>query len=83
MMLPELTLNMVWFLLPVAAASGWLAARRLYNNKGSAGRPLMAPEYFKGLSYLLNEQQDKAIEIFTRLLDLESDTAEIHLALGN
>ncbi|MGH8651164.1 MAG: lipopolysaccharide assembly protein LapB [Gammaproteobacteria bacterium] len=83
MMLPELTLNMVWFLLPVAAASGWLAARRLYNNNASVGRPLMAPEYFKGLSYLLNEQQDKAIEVFTRLLDLESDTAEIHLALGN
>lgn len=39
--------------------------------------------YLQGLNYLLNEQQDKAIEVFTRLVEVDSDTAEVHLALGS
>ncbi len=39
--------------------------------------------YFQGLNFLLNEQPDKAIEIFVKMLDINPETAETHLALGN
>ncbi len=74
---------LLWLLLPVAALSGWLVARR------SAARTVLPvsrnipPEYLKGLNYVLNEQQDKAIELFIKMLEVDSDTVETHLALGN
>lgn len=42
-----------------------------------------SPAYFSGLNYLLNEQPDKAIDVFVKLLEVDSDTVETHLALGN
>jgi lipopolysaccharide biosynthesis regulator YciM len=73
-----------WILigLPVAFALGWLASRfdlrqwRLENRH--------APKaYFKGLSYLLNEQQDQAIDAFIEAVQRDPDTSELHFALGN
>lgn len=43
----------------------------------------MPSAYFQGLNYLLNEQPDKAIEVFVRVLEVNTETAETHLALGN
>ena len=40
-------------------------------------------DYFVGLNYLLNEEPDKAVDIFTRLLHVDSETVETHLALGS
>ncbi len=74
--------DLLWLLLPLAAASGWLAAR--FEYKRHARQSLDLPSaYFKGLNFLLNEQPDKAIEIFIRVLEVNSDTVETHLALGN
>jgi lipopolysaccharide assembly protein B len=69
-------------LLPVAAASGWWAARRsaAKTKETCADRD---PAYFRGLNYLLNEQPDKAIDVFIKLLEVDSETVETHLALGN
>ncbi|MCI0400156.1 MAG: lipopolysaccharide assembly protein LapB [Gammaproteobacteria bacterium] len=76
--------QLVWFLLPIAAASGWwLARRNARTAKANTGRPRISPDYFKGLNYLLNEQPDKAIEVFIKMLDVDSETVETHLALGN
>jgi len=75
--------DLIWFLLPVAAAFGWFAAKR---SKGKAGRcsdSILGADYIKGLNYLLNEQQDKAIDVFIRMLEVNSDTVETHMALGN
>jgi lipopolysaccharide biosynthesis regulator YciM len=71
-------------LLPVAAASGWLAAKRSTNRAVSGASALdRNPAYFQGLNYLLNEQPDKAIDVFVQMLEVDSDTVETHLALGN
>lgn len=40
-------------------------------------------DYFRGLNYLLNEQPDKALEVFLQLAEVNPDTVETHLALGN
>ena len=75
--------ELLLLLLPVAAASGWLAARRSARKPkgecvGGAG-----PVYFRGLNHLLNEEPDKAIDAFVEMLEVDSDTVETHLALGN
>lgn len=76
--------EVLWLLLPVAAASGWLAARRS-ARRGNEPRPdcESSPDYFRGLNYLLNEEPDKAIDVFVQLLEVNSETVETHLALGN
>ena len=75
--------DLLWFLLPVAAAFGWFAAKRSKGKAGSCADSILGAEYIKGLNYLLNEQQDKAIDVFIRMLEVNSDTVETHLALGN
>ena len=77
--------ELLWLLLPVAAASGWILARRsqapLPRSRGRSRD--FSTDYFQGLNFLLNEQPDKAIEVFIRMLEVDSDTVETHLALGN
>jgi len=74
--------ELLWLLLPVAAVSGWVWAKR--DSQPVNGKtPDLTSDYFKGLNYLLNEQTDKAIECFVRMLEVDSDTVEIHLAVGN
>lgn len=77
-------LNLLWILLPVAAASGWFVARRTGRSAiaGEGGGGLRS-DYFKGINYLLNEQPDKAIEVFIKVLEVDTETVETHLALGN
>src|SRR4030067_256569 len=74
---------LLWLLLPLAALSGWWAARRSMKAAASEGQKRIHPEYFKGLNFVLNEQPDKAIEVFIRMLEVDSETVETHLALGN
>lgn len=76
-------LYLLFFLLPLAAWSGWYIARR--GNERSSGERVneLSSSYFRGLNYLLNEQPDKAIEVFLGLAELNRDTVETHLALGN
>jgi len=45
--------------------------------------PWSSKRYYKGLTYLLNEETDEAIDGFIADVDVNADTLEIHLALGN
>ena len=73
-----------WLLLiPAAAAAGWLAGRRGGEIKGGARVSRLSNTYFRGLNYLLNEQQDKAIEIFLQIAEVDKDTVETQFALGH
>ena len=82
---PELLFGFVVLLLPVAAFSGWVIGRKEKRTKKGANLVTtgMSPDYFKGLNYLLNDRPDKAIEVFIKVLEVESETVETHLALGN
>ncbi|NKB75753.1 MAG: lipopolysaccharide assembly protein LapB [Gammaproteobacteria bacterium] len=69
-------------LLPTAAFSGWVAAQRKPNN--TRGNSKKLPEaYFKGLSFLLNEEPDKALQVFLQVVEIDKETVEMHTALGN
>ena len=76
-------LNLLWLLLPLAAASGWYVARREYLRQASSNRAISSTEYIKGLNYLLNEQSDKAIDVFVKVLEMDQEVIEMHLAVGN
>ena len=75
--------DLLWLLLPVAAASGWIMAKRSLQKTNQSRSRDFSSDYFQGLNFLLNEQPDKAIEVFIRMLEVDSDTVETHLALGN
>jgi lipopolysaccharide assembly protein B len=69
-------------LFAVAAGLGWYIARASTLRKVSAGPRQVSAEYFQGLNYLLNEEPDKALEIFIRMVDMDADTVDTHFALG-
>ena len=76
--------DLLWLLLPLAAASGWYAAYRDQRRKKSLfSDSNLSRNYFRGINHLLNEQPDKAIEVFTQMLEVNSETVETHLALGS
>jgi len=76
-------LYLLFLLLPVAAWSGWLVGRHSSARRSGARVTELSSNYFRGLNYLLNEQPDKAIEVFMKLAEFNRDTVETHLALGN
>lgn len=76
--------DLSWILLgfPLAFGLGWLASRFDLRQLREENR--RAPKaYFKGLNYLLNEQQDQAIDAFIEAVQNDPDTSELHFALGN
>lgn len=76
-------INLWPLLLPAAAWSGWWVAQKNHKKRSAFPEKKLSREYVVGLNYLLNEQPDKAVDIFIQLLDVDSDTVETHLALGS
>ncbi|MCP1364968.1 tetratricopeptide repeat protein, partial [Halomonas sp. BBD48] len=72
-------------LLLAAIAIGWWLGRReaVKSRRQSQQQASLSRDYFVGLNYLLNEQPDRAIETFVQALEVNSDTIETHIALGN
>lgn len=76
-------LQILFLLLPVAAVGGWFAGRRASLRNTTKLSPTLRQDCFKGLNYLINEQPDKVVDVFIKLLDVDTDTVETHLALGS
>jgi lipopolysaccharide assembly protein B len=76
-----------WFwwvlLLPAAAVLGWVVGRRGGERHSDSQVSKLSTTYFRGLNYLLNEQPDKAIELFLHIAELDKDTFETQVALGH
>ena len=69
-------------LIPVFFGLGWAAARVDMRQVVHESRSLPR-SYFQGLNFLLNEQPDKAIDSFLEVAKVDSQTVELHFALGN
>ena len=76
--------DLTWILLglPLAFLLGWLASRFDLRQLRFENRRV-PKAYFKGLNFLLNEQQDQAIDAFIEAVQNDPDTSELHFALGN
>ena len=73
-----------WWLLvlPLFFSLGWLAARVDLKQLLAESAALPAA-YFKGLNFLITNQQDKAIEAFSEAVQANTESLELHFALGS
>lgn len=72
-----------WWLLPFPLffGLGWIAARIDIRHLLTESRSVPV-SYFRGLNFLLNEQTDKAVEAFIEAAKVDTETVELHFALG-
>lgn len=70
-------------LLPIAWFFGYRHGKTKQLNQTSHIKSGLSKSYFTGLNYLLNEESDKAIDTFVGMLEIDSETVETNLALGN
>lgn len=75
-------LELLFLLLPVAAAYGWYMGRRsAQQTKQDEANRLSRLRC--GVNFLLSNQQDKAVDLFLDMLKEDTGTVEAHLTLGN
>ncbi len=66
----------------IAIAIGWALGRGSRVTSADDDFPLHR-QYYKGLNYLLNDQPDSALDSFIISLEVNSETLETHIAVGN
>lgn len=72
---------LIFGLLFVGIATGWLLGRRSALEPGEGqSRP---SQYYQGLNYLLDGRQDGSMDTFINDLEVNSETLDTHIALGN
>ena len=68
----------------VVAASGLIVSElRRRGERHRTGAATMPPEYFEALAFMLGDQTDRALEVFLELAGRDTETIELHFALGN
>jgi lipopolysaccharide biosynthesis regulator YciM len=76
-------LEILFLLLPIAAAYGWYMGRRSIRQNQSNQRKQLSRDYFTGLNFLLSNESDKAVDLFISMLDVDDETIDTHLSLGS
>ncbi|MDH5484204.1 MAG: lipopolysaccharide assembly protein LapB [Gammaproteobacteria bacterium] len=76
-MSPESTL----LLLLLGFILGWLVSKR--RSRKLRRQLRFSNDYFQGLNYLLNDEQDKALDIFIQLVEVDWETIDTSLALAS
>ena len=73
-----------WWLLilPLFFTLGWIAARVDIKQLIAEATTLPAA-YFKGLNFLISDQHAKAVEAFSEAVQANTDSLELHFALGS
>jgi lipopolysaccharide biosynthesis regulator YciM len=75
--------ELLFLLLPVAALYGYYMGRSSVRNKQENARNQQNHNYLRGVEYLLNKQDDKAVDRFIACLKDQDPSFESSLALGN
>ncbi|MCG7489474.1 lipopolysaccharide assembly protein LapB [Vibrio sp. Of14-4] len=76
-------LEILFLLLPIAAAYGWYMGNRSAQQDKQKHSNQISRQYVTGLNLLLSDQSDKAVDHFIELLQVDNETIDTHLALGN
>ena len=69
-------------LLFIAAALGYVFAK-FGDTDDDVPAGKFNSDYMRGLNFVLNEQSDQAVEVFTRMAELDDEALETHFALGS
>lgn len=76
-------MNLLWPLLLLAGLIGaWYLGYRTRQERIISQRFNLPRDYLVGLNFLLNEEPDKAVDIFIKMLEVDSNTVETHLAVA-
>src|SRR3989344_3578847 len=76
-------MSTLWALLIFAALiSAWYLGYHTRQKRLEAQKLNLPRDYLVGLNFLLNEETDKAVDVFIKMLEVDSDTVETHLAIG-
>jgi lipopolysaccharide biosynthesis regulator YciM len=67
-------------IIPFAIGFLWLLFRTKQSHQQQ--QSTLSSEYFKGLNYLLNDEQGKALDVFVKLVESNWDTIDTHFTLG-
>jgi lipopolysaccharide biosynthesis regulator YciM len=76
-------LELLFLLLPVAAAYGWVMGRNSLRSSQRKQSTIMSNHYYKGLNFLLSDEPDKAVDTLIKMISVNNDTIETHIAMGN
>ncbi|MBD1390938.1 lipopolysaccharide assembly protein LapB [Neiella sp. HB171785] len=76
-------LELLFLLLPIAAAYGWYMGRRSAAQQQQDQQQQLSEKYVAGLNYLLSDQDDKAVDLFIDMIEVDSDTIDTHMALAS
>lgn len=76
-------LEILFLLLPLAAVYGWYMGYRSARQDKEKQSLQISRQYVTGLNLLLSDQSDQAVDHFIELLQVDDDTIDTHLALGN
>lgn len=66
----------------ISIGIAWLLGYRARPEEDPPRKINLPRDYLIGLNFLLNEETDKAVDIFIKMLEVDSDTVETHLAVG-
>ena len=69
-------------LLVLAVAAGWTLGRGGLRMDG-ADRAQLPSQYYRGFNFLLDGEEDDAVDAFTEALAVNEDTLDTHIALGS
>ena len=69
-------------LLVLAVAAGWMLGRGGLRMDG-AERAQLPSQYYRGFNFLLDGEEDDAVDAFTEALAVNEDTLDTHIALGS
>jgi len=75
--------ELLFLLLPVAVWYGWIMGRNSVRNAQRKQSSILSKHYYKGLNFLLSDQPDKAVDTLIKMISLNNDTVETHIAMGN
>lgn len=67
----------------VVTGAGGLLWAWLRQRRRQPFTKVLPPKYFEALSFLLEDEMDRALEVFLELADRDADTVEFHFALGS
>ena len=75
--------ELLFLLLPIAAAYGYYMGRNSYKDKRASKKTEQTNNYLKGVDFFINNEREQAVDKFIAYLNESHPTFESSLALGN
>ncbi|MBF7072857.1 lipopolysaccharide assembly protein LapB [Glaciecola sp. MH2013] len=76
-------LELLFLMLPVGVAYGWVMGRNSLRKAQRKQSSILSKHYYRGLNFLLSDEPDKAVDTLMKMISVNNDTVETHIAMGN